>query len=721
MVQSLQSLWRKLNQDPIFLWLGQNYLRLDSGQDPFLEAIWRKFGTQGTQPDSYQELLQVLDNRSASEIEAQLQWMHRCSDRIIIPDWLEIVAQLGWNGVYTSAIDGIWTKAFRTKWRELESLFEEKFKPADPRNRSRLHCTFLFGAVNRTEEVERPPFDEFAFGEREDIAVSLARRLPEIVTPFGLLLIEGYAGNADWFSPKRLYSVLNAFEHEQVHLFSVTPELEQNRYIQRLVSDCKVVLHTEGLAQCLVQGQEAGILQLGQPTVELQYGRRIQIESGILNVPQSVWTQVSKSAIILDDTLLLPPKPISEESRYSGFRRFLAEVSNRPSWEGYTRGFAFRREFEQKLYVEVEGKLRSHELKDEPIIVHGQAGTGKSVALGTLAFEIRKQQKYPVLYVERKSQRLIASDIDAFCQWAEDAGAPKTLVVWDGMSSYDDYSTLLRDLESRGRKVVLVGSCYRLSNDTRQISRRARRNFFEASSRLSLEEATRFAEFLATFDSVLARSAKQWIKDGGDRFLVALYHQLPETRNQLKIGLADEVNFTEREILRQQSHIPIKPRLSVLAQAFLKGAKELIRDEHLFTQTEEDINGEQKSQAQQLIGLVLVPGQFGIRVPLDLLMRSLRKESVDFVTLIDRINTDLLQWSEDGLGNINVSPRHSLEAQLILQSPRYGGKPLEIELAEQLLIEVKGSNGFGDEAEIQFALDLVRSFGAKRTTGNKIS
>lgn len=709
MNQHLENLWQKLNQGPTFLWLGQDYLRISSDRDPFLDAIWRKFGSHDTEAQSYRDLLTVLDNSSSSKIEDQLTWMQKCRDRLSVPDWLSVVAQLHWNGVYTSAIDGIWVKAFRTEWREIESLFEEKFKPADPRNRSRLHCTFLFGAVDRSAEMERPPLDEFTFTEREDVAIVLARRLPEILTPFGTLLIEGYSGDQDWFSPKRLYSVLSTTGNEQAHLFSATPAIERNQYIQELTRRQKLVLHTQSLAQFLLQGQESGFLQLGQPIVEQQHGRRIQIENNVLNGPQHLWSQVSKSAIILDDTVLFP-KPISEEQRYSSFRQFLGEASNRPVWDGYAHGFAFQRDFEQKLLAEVEGKLKSHELKDEPIIVHGQAGTGKSVALGSIAYHTHKQRKYPVLYIERKSQRLISSDIDAFCQWAEDAGASKTLVVWDGMVRYEDYSTLLRDLESRGRKVVLVGSCYRLSESSNQIPHRARRNFFEASAQLTSKEASRFIDFLGTFDKQLKKTAGEWIKTGEDRFLVALYHRLPATRTTLRRAVASEAVYAEQEILRQQPNVPIRPRSTTLGQALLN--KGLIVDAHLFTETSQEIAGEQKTQLQQLIGLVMVPGQFGIRVPLDLLMRVLQRGiTLDFISLLKRINTDLLQWHTDGNGNISVGPRHSLEAQLILQSDRYGGKAVEIELAKQLLIEIQEGSSFGDDTEIQFAFELIRSFG----------
>ena len=61
-------------------------------------------------------------------------------------------------------------------------------------------------------------------------------------------------------------------------------------------------------------------------------------------------------------------------------------------------------------------------MQNDPIILHGQTGTGKTVALGSIAYRVRDEGKYPVLFIERKSQRLSNNDLEAFCKWAEDLG-----------------------------------------------------------------------------------------------------------------------------------------------------------------------------------------------------------------------------------------------------------------------------------------------------------
>jgi hypothetical protein len=193
----LDDFYRRLKRGPAFLLLGQNYLRLESGVDSFLSEVIRKYGGASAEKETYDE---ILDSGAASSPESALAWMDDRCRRLSVPRWLKTAASYLWNGVYTSAIDSIWPSCFRTSWREIQPLFEEKYRPSDPRNRSLLHCTFLYGCVNRAEEGERPPLTRFDYRKRKQIAISLARRLPEAITPMGVLAIEGHAGDSDWLS-----------------------------------------------------------------------------------------------------------------------------------------------------------------------------------------------------------------------------------------------------------------------------------------------------------------------------------------------------------------------------------------------------------------------------------------------------------------------------------------------------------------------------------------
>ena len=696
-----------LKRGPVFLFLGQDYLRLESGADSFLLEVLRKYGPQDNASPSYDQIFKGEAHRS---IDSSLAWMRECCKRLSVPQWLKTVADFSWSGVYTSAIDTVWPRGFDTEWRELEPLFDEKYNPIDPRNQSRLHCTFLFGRVDQAEETTRPPLTIFESLKRKQVAVSLARRFPELITPLGVLIIEGYAGDTDWFNLEQLLPIIQDLNPGQVHIFSVTPQLLKNEYIFHLVNNGQLVPHDESLAEYLLKGENAGFIKLGR-RVEEEHGQRIQLGDEILTVPTQIWRQVSRSAMILDETVLIAPPSLSEENRYQEFRNFLAQSGGRPRWFGYKRGFAFSRGFEEELRREVSIRLKSKRQPRDVIILYGQTGTGKTVALGALAYQIRKERKYPVLFIERKSQRPVNSDIDAFCQWAEDQGAPSTLVIWDGMVEIEQYHDLLRSLAGRGRKVVLVGSCYR-ENVSR--IKQPGKNFIEASARLSENEIEKLKEFINGFGSSLTdwlgrRVGQQY----DDTFLAALYRLLPPTRGQIQEGVVQEMDAAELEMLRKAQKGELNPSFAtVLGQALLVAG---LPHETLFS-TEKEIGGEKVDILQNLSALVMVPGRFGLKVPIELLLRALNQEDyLNFVEVLNKI--DIIQWDDDELGNIEIGARTSLEARLIVES-RLGSAKTEVDFVNQLLVEVKDSGGFIQNPEVEFAVNLVRSMGPNGPDAN---
>jgi hypothetical protein len=688
-----------MNRGPTILFLGQGYLRLGADRDPFLDEALRKFGKA---QDSSADYFSLLDSSAAANIQAALAWMDERCRRLSAPDWLKIVAGHEWSSLYLSAIDSIWQASFRLSWRELHPLFEEKYRPADPRNRAVLHCTYLFGSVNRAEETERPPLTRFDFMKRKQIAVALARRLPELVTPLGTLIIEGYAGQGDWFAPEELAPILDELSPGQIHLFSATDELQRNQYFRELVRRGKILFHSESLASAISEGSELGLLRK-RPFLGEEIGRSITVGENVLSVPLDLWNQVSRSAIILEDSSLVAPPSLSEDARYHEFRNFLAISDGKPQWSGYARGFAFWRRFMKPFKDAIENRLASRTLQDDPIILHGQTGTGKTIALGALAFAVRSARKYPVLFIERSTRRPSPAETDRFCQWAEDGGADATLILWDGMTEEEEYADFLRYLTGRGRKVVLVGTCYRLPEQRTSSAR-----YVLAPPKLDQEETAEFAAFLRSFHPALDQIMLGSTEHVDDTFLVALYRLLPSTRSQIRAGVAQEVGHAERVIAKKATELP--PVLvggTVLAQALF--AAGLITVEQLAAAVTGRIGGELVSDIEDITGLVMVPGRFGLRVPLELLLRALGKRGLAGIgRLLEGI--DVFRWFEDSVGNIEIGPRHPLEARLLVQS-RMGGAKTETAFASRLVVEVRDGGDSLEMNETRFAVDLVRSIG----------
>jgi hypothetical protein len=694
---------------PAFLFLGQRYLSLETGRDPLLAEVIRKYGDTSNLPTDY---WQVFDTRAHEVSETALAWMQERCNRFPKPEWLETVANFPWSGIYTSAIDNIWESAFRMPWRDLQPLYDTSLNPPDARNRHHLHCTFLYGCVNQKEASKQPPLDEDNLDIRHAIATSLALRLPELVTPLGVLILEGYAGDVDWFKPEQFAAILNALNPGQVHLFSATEDLRQNRRISRFSQNGKIVLHTESLSSYLSQASETGVLVLGEPPAQEEHGRQIQLETKSLTVPLSLWNQVSRTAIILDDATLIKPGHIGENRLYTEFRRFLAESSIKPMWEGYSREFAFTRDFHAALHELTVKKLAANELQNEPILLSGSAGTGKSIALGWLAYRIRCSQQYPCLFIPHRSKAPLYSDLEAFCNWINDRGAPVVLIVWDGIVDPTQYYELAKWLAGKGRKAVVVGSVYQHQSD------RPSSNFVVAPPTLRtippageiLSEKERFIKYLERFAPQSEQVLQRTDLLNNERFLVALYRLLPPTRGQIQESLTREVRFVEQE--PTDVALPEPPRTSFAAALLQVG---LIKPEELVSQDIENIAGEELTQLQKLIRLVMVPGRFGLNIPLEILARTLSgSNSTDLVSLLKRLKTDIICWYEDEIGDIELGSRHRLEAEQIVRS-LLGSPEAETEYAKELLLKVRERNTGRGEPEILFALNLIRSMGPNGT------
>jgi|SRR5579859_6353204 len=132
----------RLKQGPSFLLLGQSYLKIQASEDSLLTLILRKYPPSAAGSSTYFDL---LAGAASEDRDSAMAWIEERCRTLSVPAWLDLVAAFPWNGVYSSAIDSIWPRAFRSEWRELQSILEEKYKPRDPRNRSVLHCTFLWG------------------------------------------------------------------------------------------------------------------------------------------------------------------------------------------------------------------------------------------------------------------------------------------------------------------------------------------------------------------------------------------------------------------------------------------------------------------------------------------------------------------------------------------------------------------------------------------------
>lgn len=264
-------------------------------------------------------------------------------------------------------------------------------------------------------------------------------------------------------------------------------------------------------------------------------------------------------------------------------------------------------------------------------------------------------------------------------------------------------------LNSRGRNIILVCSCYITEIDQDKVRPT---NYIEAPIDLVPAERNRFINFVKSVNPLLASV----IKDADEPNLLALlYRYLPTNLASIRSGLHDEYNFFVNLLSNQKSDT-VKTKTD-LYDLFTKAGivpsesgDDDILSKPLF------LASETITVADFLTFSIMVPGQYGLNVPFELLLDAIGFDS--FATHIFKaMNTvNLIKWYDDEDGNIELGPRTTLEAKILA---RYaGGKRSEIDYISGLLERVRTEAGkeFGAaDRQIEFAVQLLNEIGPNST------
>ena len=701
---------QRMKIGPAALFLGQDHLCCNLTSNPFIDLLKQRYPDH---PGS--SLSDFLPKLATEDRSAFLAWFHRRSAKIPISESLTTISEFAWNHVYTSAIDEVWVRAFSKNWRSLHSLFTENSFPQDIRDRHRLCATFLFGCVDKEDAESSVPCEEFELDSRRQIAVSLLRRLPDILTPRGILVIDGWNCANDWLHSADLYPVLKLLGPSQVILFSATQAHRTDGRLQRIESDGILSFEERPLAEIVEEAAASERISLGDPGAFLPSGRQITIDSELAFIPKDIFLQVEPFAVILDDNLIQPPRDYTENTDYFEYLRFLEQPVQLRNWAPYAHDFPFLRDFYFGLSEQVETFLTMPSSNRHPIVLHGETGTGKTVALATLAYQFAVKAQYPVVYIERSSRNLDSTDwrsLDRFLNWAEDAGAQAALIVWDGMKSVADYSQLWSRLADRGRKAVVVGSSYAIPTP------RTPKTCIAADRLFNPQERTRFLQYLEKRAPEVARWTTEKAKRIDEAYMVALYRILPPVRPSIRGGVVEEFHTHQESILERIKDLPEEPSgFNTLAAALDAAGKLTLPSGSSGEDDSQDswvatssIHGETINTIQKLFALVMTAGRYGCRMPIELLLATLG-QSVS-AKLVEALKTNVLVWHEAANGDLFLEPRQSLEAQIYMESLFGGRAEPEAELIGEMIKAIpRPGSSIGAPNSVEFVLEILQRIG----------
>ncbi|MFD0528867.1 hypothetical protein ACFQ1I_20925 [Kitasatospora arboriphila] len=181
--------------------------------------------------------------------------------------------------------------------------------------------------------------------------------------------------------------------------------------------------------------------------------------------------------------------------------------------------------------------------------------------------------------------------------------------------------------------------------------------------------------------------------------------------------MVKELEHVERSLIRKASAPGSAgaPK-TTLGHALLEAG--LIPQLALEKASSEGVDTEQFNVIEDLTALVMVAAQFGLSLPLELLLRATGELGhLNVAKLFDEV--DLVRWEEDAEGNFLLGARSRLEAELIVSS-RLGSTNREVDFAHRLIVEARSSeSAISGQREVDFVTALVRALGAQGVNPEK--
>lgn len=634
---------------PLVLFAGQC---LDRSHDPILAALLDRLGCGDRRSGWKAAITQGMT-------DGDLAWLSERFDRSVRSSSSAPVFDFSWSAVFTSSIDPQFRRHFETRGRQPEAVLSKHARARVPRSRSRPPVYHLLGKSDETIEEARAPRTQMELKRRAVVhTAELLGRIAETATGRGLVVIAGYCPAGDMMPADNLLAPLST-NHGPTVIWFDAPERLDSDFAESMIRDGSLTTSKCSLTDAIGQLELRGEIDLAESSAPDEPGMVTLSGGAVLDLHPALRLRVEASAAIVDDEWTEAPDPLNEDESADLFRRFHGTFGDfKVLVSGVPRGYSIERDFEQRLWNTVMHKLDTlgrHE-SDDVIVLHGQSGTGKTVALARLIRRLRVERRLPVVVANHRVPT--DTDIEAFCLEAERLNAKSTVLICDCNQPPQRYNEMSAALRSRGRRLLIVGTCYRWEPDPPD-------RFVEAPAFVSSSELSAFDRFREHFCPDLPRPESK----STDSIFAMIYRTLPFARGTLATGIASEARATEGEIRERARSIPqYTTGLSALAQQLIDlglvpANRNLFQDDAAQAALGHDAAG-------RLVEYVMAAGRVYCHVPMNLMLRVLSDgDSLDADQLRYLFSDlDLIRTPQDHEGaDYLLAPRLPLEAALICQ------------------------------------------------------
>lgn len=680
---------------------------------------------------------------TGERLDSRLSVLRELSDHAVVPESLIGVAALPWSAILTSAIDSVLRKALEAHpSRQLQPVFPGLGGSVLRASRSPLTFAALFGTVDRPAREEQPPGDRRALQERRAEVLQLIDTLHEVVGPNGTLVIDAWAAS-DWLRARDIAPRLFALGSGQVHLFSCDSELrrvlEADEDFRVLIESPIVIAHSSSFVTLLEACISSGLVDQGSAADIDDTVHEITLQTRghdtVLKLERDSWLRFSRHFVVVDDSVSGFVEDRSETDRFAALRNLLRATQLHHHWRD-VRLLGFRRAFSGALERATIDLLESPNPQETTLIVVGQAGSGKSMALAQLALDLRARH-FPVLYVPPGSVLPDWNQIDAFSNTVENAfriaaaddstsrpygGTIATAVIWDGLRDTSEYLRYSEELASRGRRVLIVGSSYYPPANAHKRVKGVAFKMFKADVMMDASEQ---ASLLRHFDGIVPdlRRAVEGAKLKIDsNFLVALYRLLPDTRAPISDRLIAELRASEESLKARAANVrdaddsPPHFAYTSMGQA-LWDALGKIAPQLFAASTEGDLAVPTwMDDAQRILAVVMCAGQYGISVPQELALRcvgGVGERTIQAYREATREDYSIITEIESPDGTIDLRPRHPLEAQEIVRR-RHSNPGDQLALMRSVALALRESDMLDEgSSNLDCVIRLLRQVGPR--------
>lgn len=725
----LTELCELIKYDNAVLFLGQNYQSALGGSDYFINEINSQICKKKVSNPSYPALWSKMSEYSTSKKkegghtildDAQKNKLQEIGAQIPPNKKLSAVLNVGWASVVTSAVDpGI----INAEGVNCNPIYNVNTRPAGIADKRKLHITYMFGCV--TENNSYPVAYKIRGAASDDAKTMYSRILKEAIQYSGALVIDGWDPSTDWASVDTILGngILDAdMPFPKIYIFSFSPEVKEKIYsfdsVEELIDSEKLIVSEKSLYECLENFISEIYSEQQAEQEALETSEVISFQRGknpiSIAIPKEQLRELDPDKIHLLTPRDRMPVSFDPEGLRKLTIRFLANSSNSfPYWQGYLQGCYFERNVyknEEKtgLYDRALSILQSSNLHNvnNTIVIHGPSNSGKTVLLGKLALELSRN--YPVLFINgelktddpdmtsRHYQTLVSFINTYLTRNAQVGGKIRAVIVWDNNVFVDrlgNYLELAKELAESN--AILIGSAYEL-RDVPGMIRKPKKGIEYISVSPILDSNTEFSnlenmlsrnlgpEFITALSrvrntSVPSQKRPDLIHDK-NRILLLLQRTFQfadeeglqiideaVTRTEIESTGTEELMKNQFETLIQNASQNYNTDINGLAEILVQCTNEDQKKEEWYRQLE--------SCAPTLNDILAVAGQFGIRLPLNLVKEVICDPEIcpdikNYMSAVDdilKIDTMLeYPFPVDEAGHTMVGYRSPEEAEIYL-------------------------------------------------------